>query len=248
MSSKNENTDLKMLAGLGVVGLVLLVLGPVVWLAWSIMSRAPETEAPAIPAQTAPGPVGALGELDSTCGGPSRLPCRPGLRCSTGMDFSKSGTCVKDEAAAPEGTAKPEAKLQLGETCGTELCAPGLFCSRQDDAGSTGVCRMSDAQAPNILKFKLVGAEPSAGSYVAAAGTTIYLEVSTVNADKATAYFIPEDPSRDRVAIALKKGQAGEYRSEKGFKAEKGMKGNFQVRVDNGPSYAALDLAFATSD
>jgi hypothetical protein len=240
MPKNKENTDFKILVALGVIGLGLLIFGPAAYLAWRAVTLSPPAETVVEEAQV-DAPVGALGELGSTCGGSDRLPCRPGLKCSSNTDFSKTGVCQKDEtAAASQGFAYK----QLNEPCALQdYCAPGLFCS---DADSGAVCLASDATAPNVLKMKIDGAEPVEGGYAAAVGEMLKLEVQTVNTVEVEAYFIPSAASGEWLKIELSKELAGDYLSAEPIEVKPLMDGQFVVKVKQGKAHAALGLPFAS--
>jgi hypothetical protein len=238
---KNKDTaDFKVLVALGVIGFGLLIFGPAAYLAWKALTFGPPAET-VVEETLSDAPVGALGELGSTCGGPDRLPCRPGLTCSTNTDFSKTGVCQKDEQAS---SAPGIAFRQLNETCAPpDFCAPGLFCSGADPSG---VCLASDASSPNILKLKIDGAEPVEGGYAAAVGDKLKLQVGTINTEEIEAYFLPTDPLGERIKISFVKEAAGDYSSIDSLEAKPLMDGQFMVKVMQGKAYAALSLPFAT--
>jgi len=253
MLRKNDNADLKAFAVLGVIGLIAMIFGPVVWLTWSYMKNLPAARVSTSSTTTASGPVGPLGELNSTCGGPDRLPCRPGLKCSNGTDYGKTGICIKDYTPATTNVVAPSGPItkQLGEACvQPDYCASGLVCAagKQGNATTTGICQKIDASSPNILKLKLDGAAPLQGKYSAAAGSTIKLDIQTINADRVEAYFVPSDAPAKRQPIALKQGVGGTYQSAADFKVMSKMTGDFTVWVFKGASFAVLSLPFASQE
>lgn len=208
MPRKNQNTDLKAFAILGVVGLALLVFGPTAWLVWSVMTRPPEVQAPQTATTTVSGPVGALGEMNSTCGGPNRLPCRPGLKCSNGSDYAKTGVCEKDESAAKSGSL---VYRQLGEACryafpSSEDCVPGLICRMANASSTAGECAKPENTSPQILKVKLEGAEPANGEYLVSAKTGLSYLVETVNVDTVRALWSPDKGSPGETKLLRQAG------------------------------------------
>jgi len=207
MPRKNENSDLKALAILGGIGLALMVMAPAIWLIWTVMTRPAESPAPDAKVPTASGPVGALGELDSTCGGPNRLPCRPGLKCSNANDFSKTGVCEKDLVSQPGARTY----RQLGEACGysfpqSEDCAPGLVCRMANASSTRGLCAKAEKTSPQILKAKLEGAEPSGGEYLVSAKTGLSYSVETANAEVVRALWSPDKGSPGETKLLRQAG------------------------------------------
>ncbi|HWQ99523.1 MAG TPA: hypothetical protein VN397_01595 [Candidatus Methylomirabilis sp.] len=85
----------------------------------------------------------AIGTYGATCGGPSRLPCEPGLICSvsSGDWTTSTGTCIPDSREIyPPG--------QSDALCDTERgCAPGLLCEHIG-ASATGTCQSVATSTP----------------------------------------------------------------------------------------------------
>lgn len=242
---RNNLADLKALAVVGAIGFAVFLFGPAAYLTYRAMTR-PLPPASAPPVSDVQAPQGRLGEFGSTCGGPSRLPCRPGLLCSSGTDFSKTGVCQKDEGTVGR-TA--QADRQLGEGCKEGPCAPGLYCDQSASSEQGWVCRTQTGESPNILKAKLEGSEPIPGGYAAASGTKLKVSVQTANADGVTVLFVPNGADLGQVEVGMEKAPGGGFASKDGFLVADGMSGDFRIRAAaTGTGYSVLDLPFATKD
>lgn len=123
-----------------------------------------------------------LGELNSHCGGPLRLPCRPGLECSVDTRETESlGLCKKSSRVS---VAAPR---QLNEACeSSQPCAPGLFCKFEGGASS---CKTIVTGAPRVMSLKLVGAQQAEGVFRAKVGESIEIQVIAVNTKSARYRF-----------------------------------------------------------
>ncbi|OGL79243.1 hypothetical protein A3E39_00485 [Candidatus Uhrbacteria bacterium RIFCSPHIGHO2_12_FULL_60_25] len=88
-----------------------------------------------LPRPYVPPAPASLGERGTSCGGPGRWPCKPGLVCTVAPDewTTKTGECVTDTRPVyPPGSA--------GNACDNERgCAPGLVCDRTGVAAGTCV-------------------------------------------------------------------------------------------------------------
>lgn len=109
--AKIPDKDIKILAGLGVIAIVLFLAAPILFVAYAVKESARLEQCKTRSAKDAgcqPGflwPViqgiekGAtlkdLGEKGSVCGGPSHLPCKPGFTCSM-IPTSDVGVCIPD--------------------------------------------------------------------------------------------------------------------------------------------------------
>jgi hypothetical protein len=130
----------------------------------------------AAPSQFIP-PNEPLGELGSHCGGPLRLPCRPGLSCSVdGQETQALGLCVKPVGGIP-------ITMQLNEACSLSTpCATGLFCAKDQ-----GICKTIVNGSPRVTKLTLEGMQFDVGVYAAEAGKTVTIRVEVENATRVEA-------------------------------------------------------------
>lgn len=123
-----------------------------------------------------------LGELGSHCGGPERLPCKPGTQCSyAGTDTAQYGVCQPAPTAAGAATALS----QQDQPCGDSMfCDVGLYCKKiGSGAAFYGTCKTVDSLAPFVVSVAMDGMQPDPnGGYRAAAGTKATVRVQTVNA------------------------------------------------------------------
>lgn len=97
MLKEDSTLGFKLLAALGVFGFLALISLPIVIGYFALSGKIPmlstteKTVQQPIPTVKTP----ELGEEGSACGGPARLPCKPGLACSNDASVSEStGTCV----------------------------------------------------------------------------------------------------------------------------------------------------------
>jgi len=154
-----------------------------------------------------------LGELGSHCGGPLRLPCRPGLSCS--IDHVQSemlGKCVKREVGASESLERAHV-AQVGENCVDETqavsllpCATGLFCMKGRPAD---VCAVMTAASPKVSRVTLEGAQFDNGTYRAKAGRAIAVHVEVLNETQVQMRM--GEPGAEKDAGLLKKNSDGTY-------------------------------------
>lgn len=205
MKSPDETKFLKTLAIVGVAALVFAFV-TVFFVSYVALRTARTTtfQPTASGNGATNGAAGLLGELGSACGGPQRLPCKPGLACSaTG---GASGTCVKD-------VSQPSLNFQqYGEACGTNLppCSAGLFC-RKPNAGQAWICDKLTDQAPYIVSIQPEGAQTDAGWYRAAAGSTVHVLVQAVNATHAVLSLIPKGTQTVQILGDMKPEGGGRY-------------------------------------
>lgn len=249
MPQKNDTADLKIFAVLGVIGLMLMIFGPAAWLTYRYMAQQPEISAPASPTTTKTMPSGPLGELDSTCGGPNRLPCRPGLKCSNGIDYAKTGVCEKDLAAAKSGVP---VYRQLGEACRyafpvSEDCAPGLVCLMANASSTPGTCIQPEKTSPQIIRVKLEGAEPASGQYLVSAKKGLSYTVETLNAETVRALWNPDKGSPGESKLSRKTG--GTFVNPLKGEWKAGVAGTLTIRAfDKAGSFAILDYRLASQE
>ncbi len=173
----------------------------------------------AAPSQFIP-PNEPLGELGSHCGGPLRLPCRPGLECS--VDRGKTevlGLCVQ-----PQGVS--EDVRQLGEVCDSSVpCAPQLVCA---SAENQSICKTAENDTPKITTFTLAGAQFDSGIYSVPAGSTIVVHATITNARTVTLWSRP-NAGELRNLGTLSKSSNGYFRN---FKLPVGFSGSVEVIAD----------------
>src|SRR3989344_4185590 len=106
-------TDLKIFIGLGLGALLLMFTLPV-FLGYVTVLKY-EGEQQMKQGQTADTYNEPLGELGSHCGGPSRLPCRPGLTCNNDQNGKDSvGTCVASSSSSTGSSYLPG---QINQAC-----------------------------------------------------------------------------------------------------------------------------------
>jgi hypothetical protein len=181
MPSTTSNIDLKIFIGMGLVALVLMFSLPLFLGFVTVLKY--QGEPAGKQAQPADMYNEPLGELNSHCGGPSRLPCRPGLSCSNDQGIPNSiGTCIVS-AATTTATYVPG---QLNQTCNlsqSPACTVGLYCKKINSTSQTGTCLKIDATAPHVLSISFQGLQPSEGWYVGKVGTKATINLETVNAD-----------------------------------------------------------------
>lgn len=137
-------------------------------------------------------PPPGLGELGAACGGPSILPCMPGLVCSVPPErwATDEGVCVKD--TRPQPVTKND-----GESCGgeNEVCAFGLTCEIASGTTS-GMCRpMMPSNHPFILAIIPEGMKLVKGAYTAKTGTTVKVTVRATDVSEGKLYLKPSTAS-----------------------------------------------------
>lgn len=122
-----------------------------------------------------------LGQEGSGCGGTDRLPCGPGLRCST-SSIQELGKCVKDENKIQRAATYSA----VGKACDAsrELCAPGSYCKRNNDTSAHwGTCSRFDVEAPFISSVRIENMQlDMSGVYRGAVDTKAKITVQAVNA------------------------------------------------------------------
>ncbi len=232
----DKTWDLKLYAVLGAV-FVLLVAGAAIVLI-VLGTHKPLAPAAGKSSQSASKVTGKLGEISSTCGGPQRLPCRPGLKCSNGDDTQSYGTCVKVVIPSTEGVL---AQGQLNEGCNElNACVPGLYCKQ-------GICASLESMAPRIQEMLLDGAQLNYGGYMAKPGTTITLNLQTLNAENVTIYYLSADGSQTKKVEPVAKSAGGKYSAD--FSIVKGMQGWLEARATaQSGDYSVLSVGIAASE
>jgi hypothetical protein len=218
MKASSSATDLKIFAWFGVVAVILIILVPV-YLGYITFMSIRTTPNAMTPGSSADKQVPStynepLGEAGSHCGGPSHLPCRPGLKCSNDpMKVESLGVCQ----AASATTTSASGYVQLGGVCASEgsegFCATGLFCHGVDELST---CEKMDATAPHVASLKFDGLQPVGGGYQGTAGTDVTIRVQAVNADTAIAWILrPDGPVTDGAITndlgELKKDSGGQF-------------------------------------
>jgi hypothetical protein len=210
-----SGNDLKALAWLGLTGLVLLIALPVVLGYVALVKYTSVVGQPGLEQERAAAYNEPLGELGSRCGGPDRLPCRPGLACST-TDVKQIGKCEKSPV-----TGQKAAAAQLNESCGgvqAPFCVPGLYCKNSAAAGSEfkGTCKNFDATAPFISTVKIDGLQPDlGGGYRGKAESQAVINVQAVNASSVSMVLEAKEGSGAAAAAspigAVKAAGGGKY-------------------------------------
>lgn len=109
--AKIPDNDIKILAGLGVLAIILMIAAPILFVAYAVKesSRFEQCKTrsakdpscnpgylwPLINAIEQGAASKDLGGKGSICGGPSHLPCKPGFSCSL-IPTSDVGVCTPD--------------------------------------------------------------------------------------------------------------------------------------------------------
>jgi hypothetical protein len=149
-----------------------------------------------------------LGEKGSACGGPMRLPCKPGLSCET-EESGGLGVCV---AALP--AVESHRVAALNEACGelTARCGIGSVC-RTSPGLASGVCIEEAAGSPKVLSVRFDGMQQDQGWYRAEPETAATITVQAVNAMSASVYLEPyADATTTRVKlIDLERKEGGTF-------------------------------------
>ncbi len=173
-----------------------------------------------------------LGELQSRCGGPDRLPCRPGLFCSAGS-LEQMGRCEQTEPALN----KTAIYADLQEACGGDarLCAPGYYCKKnQTSSKPWGVCVHFDAVAPFISSVKIENMQlDAAGIYRGVSGTEAKITVQAVNASSVSLELDKNEKTIDDPSpiVAPQAGGSGLYFSF--LSINKGLAANLVIKAES---------------
>jgi hypothetical protein len=129
-----------------------------------------------------------LGELGATCGGPSILPCKPGLVCDVPPErwAIDEGKCIKDTRPAP--TMRNE-----GESCGgaNEQCGWGLVCTIPSGQAMGTCTSMTPEDRPFIMAVIPQGMALVQGSYRANVGTKVDVLVRATGVTGGALYLKP---------------------------------------------------------
>ncbi|MFH1621393.1 MAG: hypothetical protein ABIB04_04910 [Patescibacteria group bacterium] len=168
-----------------------------------------------------------LGELRSRCGGPDRLPCKSGLKCSS-SSVDEIGRCVNAETNFSVSLVYSD----LGELCGNEAspCAPGAFCKKGDvDKKAWGTCARFDADAPFISSVKIENMQlDMSGVYRGAPGTEAKITVQTVNVASLNFELSSGEPSLIGEISGL---SGGMYLTT--LSVKKGLSANLVIKATN---------------
>lgn len=234
MKTTDSARAFKILAWLGVLLIILLLALPKMISIIEVSRTVGGARPAGQPAEGLP-PNEPLGELGSRCGGPLRLPCRPGLQCSVDHGTTSTlGLCERPEGAG-------EARLgQLGDACGAgkPYCVSGLYCK---GAASAGACTTFAAGAPKIESIKLADAQFSEGWYFAEPDTAVFVTVTAVNAAFVDLRY------GDAPLGKMEKGQGGTYTANVFVKKGPGGDLIAVVTAKNGDT-AALSVKLASTE
>jgi hypothetical protein len=221
METPSSTLGLKIFAVLGALVLLGLVSLPVFIGYLALSGKIPsmvqtENETPFTSTTTQ------LGELGSQCGGPARLPCKPGLTCSADPKVDNStGVC---EEAKPESPGQPQA----GMSCAEMPCANGLYCRK-----TTQTCATIDETAPHVVSVTVASSQLVEGVYEVPVDTATKITVQTVNAEKVTMMLNPDEgfgtAGISQWLTSPKREKGGAYTAALTFRHE--FKGSIEIVV-----------------
>jgi hypothetical protein len=241
--SVSSGLDLKIFAWIGLAVMVALMVFPFVLGYFAVVAYRSDILSAidkGLPADT-----GLLGELGSRCGGPDRLPCRPGLECSELADPAAYGRCIRPAwAGARIG--------QLNDACGEDLpdCAAGLFCKNPSGAEAKGTCSTIDtATDPHIVSVKLDGMSPDNGVYHAVDGTNATVRIQALNADRVSVRLKPKEGAAGTTSTLgeVVKAEGGLFTAA--LEVRKGLDADLVVTARNDKGeFSAVSVAVAANE
>lgn len=231
--------DIKILVWIGGIFAVLLMALPIIIVSVIYLRSGPGS----FPASSTTQSANGLGEEGSACGGPMRLPCRPGLSCET-AEAGELGVCVKAQPAVESHRVG-----MLDEACGetSGRCGVGLAC-KTSPGTTSGVCIGETATSPKVLSVRLDGMQQDQGWYRAEPGTDVKITVQAVNAKSASVYLEPYSTGTARTKLVdLEREEGGTFVGT--FKVPSHLNAELDVIVrDDGGSFSGMSVKAAATN
>lgn len=257
MSSSQMHVELKFLAVLGVLAAIAIVSLPIVFSFLVLNGTIPSslTQIPTTPSVNTASSghlgvstsTGGLGELGSQCGGAARLPCKPGLSCSTEPDpLDHMGTCVTATSTkSVTNTTSNPTYQQVGESCNwpEEVCASGLYC-KHGPLTTGSACASMDANAPHVSSLKVEGASFEQSIYRIPSSKVAQVSFQVVNGDTVVVKLIPSDGG---TVTTPKQDKGGNYTAQ--LTLQKGYEGKLELTVySKAKDSSVVSIDVASSD